>query len=161
MSREGNLAKLDRAWHGANCDLRGGGLSGIDELFEAAAVARERAYAPYSGFPVGAAVRGSDGRLYLGCNVENAAYPSGSCAEQNAIGSMIAAGERRIAAIAVLAAGEKPVMPCGACRQRIREFGDASTMVHGGATSGVRRTWTLGELLPEAFGPDFLPDAAP
>jgi cytidine deaminase len=136
-------------------------LSGIDELFEAAAVVRESAYAPYSGFPVGAAVRAADGRLYLGCNVENAAYPSGSCAEQNAIGAMIAAGERRIVAIAVLAAGEKPVTPCGACRQRIREFGDGATMVHGGAISGARRAWTLDELLPDAFGPDFLPDDAP
>lgn len=136
-------------------------MSGIDELFDAAASAREHAYAPYSGFPVGAAIRAANGRLYLGCNVENAAYPSGACAEQNAIGAMIAGGERRIAEIAVIGAGDRPVTPCGACRQRIREFGDGATRVHAGSTAGARRSFTLAELLPEAFGPDLLPKAAP
>jgi cytidine deaminase len=134
-------------------------LSGIDELFAAAAQARRQAYAPYSRFAVGAAVRGESGRLYLGCNVENAAYPSGSCAEQNAIGAMIAGGERRIVEIAVLGDAPAPVTPCGACRQRIREFGDAATKIHAGAVSGARRSFTLDELLPEAFGPDALPGA--
>jgi cytidine deaminase len=136
-------------------------LSGIDELFAAAAQAQAQAYAPYSRFAVGAAVRGESGRLYLGCNVENAAYPSGSCAEQNAIGAMIAAGERRIAEVAVLGDAPAPVTPCGACRQRIREFGDAATKIHAGAVSGARRSFTLDELLPEAFGPDALPGANP
>lgn len=136
-------------------------MSGIDELFAAAAQARAQAYAPYSGFAVGAAVLGASGRLYLGCNVENAAYPSGSCAEQNAIGAMIAGGERRIVEIAVLGDAPAPVTPCGACRQRIREFGDAATQVHAGAVSGARRTFTLGELIPEAFGPEALPGLKP
>ncbi len=136
-------------------------MSEIDELFASAAQARAQAYAPYSRFAVGAAVRGTGGGLYLGCNVENAAYPSGTCAEQNAIGAMIAAGERRIAAIAVLGGGDKAVTPCGACRQRIREFGDAATRIHAGAVSGARGSFSLDELLPEAFGPGHLPPAAP
>jgi cytidine deaminase len=130
-------------------------------LFAAAAQVRASAYAPYSRFAVGAAVRTPSGRLYLGCNVENAAYPSGSCAEQNAISAMIAGGERRIVEIAVIGDAHAPVTPCGACRQRIREFGDAATQVHAGAVSGARRSFTLGELLPEAFGPDALPEAKP
>lgn len=134
-------------------------MSGIDDLFDAAARARAQAYAPYSRFAVGAAIRGAGGGLYLGCNVENAAYPTGTCAEQNAIGAMVAAGERRIAEIAVLGDANAPVTPCGACRQRIREFGDAATKIHAGATSGARRSFTLAEVLPEAFGPDHLPGA--
>jgi cytidine deaminase len=136
-------------------------LSGIDELFAAAAQARAHAYAPYSRFAVGAAIRTASGGLYLGCNVENAAYPSGSCAEQNAIGAMVAAGEQRIAEIAILGDADAPVTPCGACRQRIREFGDAQTRIHAGAVSGARRTFALADLLPEAFGPDHLPKASP
>jgi cytidine deaminase len=131
-------------------------VSGIDELFAAAAQVRARAYAPYSRFAVGAAIRGAGGGLYLGCNVENAAYPSGTCAEQNAIGAMIAAGERRIAEIAVLGDALEPVTPCGACRQRIREFADISTRIHAGALSGARRSYGMAELLPDAFGPDHL-----
>ena len=136
-------------------------MSGIEELFAAAAQARARAYAPYSRFAVGAAIRGADGGLYLGCNVENAAYPSGTCAEQSAIGAMVAAGERRIAEIAVIGPGAQPVTPCGACRQRIREFADRATRIHAGAADGARAAFTLAELLPESFGPDFLPGAAP
>ena len=88
--------------------------------------------------------------------MENAAYPSGACAEQNAIGAMIAAGERRIAEIAVLGDALEPVTPCGACRQRIREFADISTRIHAGALSGARRSYGIAELLPDAFGPDHL-----
>jgi cytidine deaminase len=136
-------------------------LSGIDELFAAAAQVRAKAHAPYSRFAVGAAIRGAGGGLYLGCNVENAAYPSGSCAEQNAIGAMIAAGESQIAEIAVLGDASTPVTPCGACRQRIREFGGPATQIHAGAVSGARRSFTLAELLPESFGPESLPGSAP
>ncbi|MDB5640926.1 MAG: cytidine deaminase [Hyphomicrobiales bacterium] len=131
-------------------------MSGIDELFAAAAQVRARAHAPYSRFAVGAAIRGSDGGLYVGCNVENAAYPSGTCAEQNAIGAMIAGGERRIVEIAVLGDAGAPVTPCGACRQRIREFADAATRIHAGAVSGERRSYGMAELLPDAFGPGHL-----
>jgi cytidine deaminase len=134
-------------------------LEPIDQLFALAAEARQRAYAPYSRFPVGAAIRGAAGGLFQGCNVENAAYPSGTCAEQSAISAMIAAGERRIAAIAIVADAPGPVTPCGACRQRIREFAGADTMIHAGALSGARRSFTIAELLPESFGPDLLPRA--
>ncbi len=134
-------------------------MSGIDELFAAAAQVRSLAYAPYSRFAVGAAIRGAGGGLYLGCNVENAAYPSGTCAEQNAIGAMVAAGETRIAEIAVLGDAGVPVTPCGACRQRIREFADAATRIHAGTVSGARRSYGMAELLPDAFGPDQLTGA--
>jgi cytidine deaminase len=133
----------------------------IDILFEAASQVRARAYAPYSHFPVGAALRGAGGGLFTGCNVENAAFPSGTCAEQGAIAAMIAAGETMIADLAVIGAGDAPVTPCGACRQRIREFASPATQVHAGSTSGARRSFTLAELLPEAFGPDHLPRTLP
>lgn len=133
----------------------------VDALFARAAQARARAYAPYSGFGVGAAILDHDGQVHAGCNVENAAYPSGTCAEQSAISAMIAAGGTRIAEIAILGPGAQPVTPCGACRQRLREFGDAELRIHAGSTSGARRSFTLGDLLPEAFGPDHLTHGAP
>lgn len=131
----------------------------IAALFDAASKARAAAYAPYSGFPVGAALVTEDGALFAGCNVENAAYPSGTCAEAGAIAAMAAAGGRRIAAILVTAGGEALCTPCGACRQRIREFGagDAAILVAG--PEGVRRRFTLDELLPASFGPDNLAEA--
>jgi len=130
----------------------------IEALFEAARLAQSRAYAPYSGFAVGAAALGESGAVYAGCNVENAAYPVGTCAEAAAIGAMVAAGERRLAAILVVGDGDELVTPCGACRQRIREFGAADTPVHAAGPNGVRETFVLGDLLPRAFGPDNLPD---
>ena len=138
--------------------MRSGSLSdaGLAALFAAAGAARARAYAPYSRFPVGAALRDEAGRVHAGCNVENAAYPVGTCAEAGAVAAMVAAGGRRIAAILVLGEGAGLVTPCGACRQRIREFADADTPVHVAGPAGVRRTFTLGALLPEAFGPDSL-----
>jgi cytidine deaminase len=132
------------------------GVLDVDALFEAAAAVRERAYAPYSQFRVGAAIRGAGGGLHVGCNVENAAYPSGTCAEEAAIAAMIATGETRIAAIAVLGSGDTPVTPCGACRQRIREFGAPSTPIHAGCAGGARQSLVLEDLLPHAFGPDLL-----
>ena len=128
----------------------------LDALFEAALKAQARAYAPYSGFQVGAAVQGESGVVYAGCNVENAAYPVGTCAEEAAIVAMIASGERRIAAILVLGEGGEPVTPCGACRQRIREFAASDTPVHVASRDGVRGTFRLDELLPRAFGPENL-----
>ena len=128
----------------------------LDALFEAAREAQARAYAPYSGFKVGAAVRGESGAVYAGCNIENAAYPVGTCAEQGAISALVAAGERRIKAILVLGDGQKLVTPCGACRQRIREFAGPDTPVHVAGPDGVRSTFALEDLLPCAFGPDNL-----
>lgn len=128
----------------------------LDALFEAARYVQARAHAPYSRFRVGAAVLGAAGGVHLGCNVENAAYPSGTCAEQAAICAMIAAGETRIAAIAIVGTGTAPVTPCGACRQRIREFADAATPIHAGCDGDARQSFTLDALLPAAFGPDHL-----
>ena len=116
-----------------------------------------RAYAPYSGLRVGAAVLAQGGAVYAGCNVENAAYPVGTCAEAAAIAAMVAGGATRIAALLVVGEGDALVTPCGACRQRIREFASEDTPVHVAGSGGVRRSFTLGELLPFAFGPDNLP----
>lgn len=131
----------------------------LDALFAAAKAAQARAYAPYSRFQVGAAVQGESGTIYAGCNGENAAYPVGICAETGAIAAMLAAGERRIAGILVIGDGESLVTPCGGCRQRIREFGGPGTPVHVAGRDGIRRTFTLDELLPFAFGPDNLDGA--
>ena len=131
-----------------------GTTSGIGALIDAAEAARANAYAPYSRFAVGAAIRAEDGRLYAGANVENAAYPQGQCAEASAIGAMIAAGARRIEAMVVLADGAALCTPCGGCRQRIREFAEPATQIHLCGLDGVRRTVTVGDLLPLSFGPD-------
>ena len=128
----------------------------LAELFAAAKAAQANAYAPYSRFSVGAALRTPDGAVYSGCNVENAAYPQGSCAEAGAIAAMALAGERRIAEILVVGDGEALCTPCGGCRQRIREFADAATLVHVAGPEGVRAKFTLDELLPESFGPGHL-----
>ncbi len=128
----------------------------LAELFAAAKAAQANAYAPYSRFKVGAALRTQSGAVYSGCNVENAAYPEGSCAEAGAIAAMAVGGERRIAEILVIGDGAALCTPCGGCRQRIREFADASTLIHIAGPEGVRTKLTLGELLPESFGPDHL-----
>jgi cytidine deaminase len=127
-----------------------------DTLFSAARSVQARAHAPYSRFRVGAAILDEAGAVHAGCNVENAAYPVGTCAEAGAIAAMIAGGGRRIAAILVLGDGEALVTPCGACRQRIREFAAPDTPIHVAGPQGVRRTFTLDELLPASFGPDNL-----
>jgi cytidine deaminase len=128
----------------------------LERLFEAAGIARIKAYAPYSKFRVGAALVTSGGAVLSGCNVENAAYPVGTCAEEAAIAAMVAAGEKEIAAILVLGEGEALVTPCGACRQRIREFAGPDTQIHVAGPEGVRRSFRLDELLPFSFGPDNL-----
>jgi len=127
-----------------------------EEMLTLARAAMERAHAPYSGFQVGAVVRGGNGRLYAGCNVENAAYPEGCCSEAAAISAMVLDGERRITEVAVMGRGDALVTPCGGCRQRIREFADDATPIHICGPEGLRRTVTLGELLPLSFGPDHL-----
>ncbi len=129
----------------------------LDRLFAAAKRAQGNAYAPYSKFRVGAAVATPDGAVFAGGNVENAAYPVGTCAEEAAIAAMVTAGGRAVAAILVLGEGKALVTPCGACRQRIREFAGPDTPIHIADVNGVRRTFQLDELLPHSFGPDNLP----
>ena len=126
----------------------------LDQLFEAAKAVQEHAYAPYSSFPVGAAILTASGRIFAGCNVENAAYPVGTCAEAGAISAMVAAGEQRISQILIIGNGPELVTPCGACRQRIREFSGPETPIHIAGVDGIRAAFTLSELLPHAFGPD-------
>lgn len=121
-------------------------------LLSHAARIRDRAYAPYSGFKVGAAVRGASGAVYQGCNVENVAYPEGTCAEAGAIAAMVAAGETRLTEVAVIADAPKPVTPCGGCRQKLAEFGDGDVTVTMATVSGEELVMTLAELLPGAFG---------
>ena len=126
-------------------------MTETDDLLAAALAVRERAYAPYSKFAVGAAIRTASGAIYTGCNVENASYPEGCCAETSAIAAMVAAGERDIAEVVVCAEAEEPVTPCGGCRQRLAEFGRADTVVRAAGPRGERARWTLGDLLPAAF----------
>jgi cytidine deaminase len=118
----------------------------------AAAEARERAYAPYSGFLVGAAVKADDGRVFTGVNVENASYPLSVCAERTAVQRAVAEGVRRLVAVAVVASNDEPTWPCGGCRQVLLEFGPDMTVVSQGL-GGSRSERPLRELLPEAFGP--------
>lgn len=134
-----------------------------EDLFRAARDVRARAYVPYSNFAVGAAVRTASGRIFAAVNVENAAYPQGQCAEASVIGAMVAAGERRITEVAVVAGGERLCSPCGGCRQRLAEFAGPDTKVHMGSPEGIRVTATLGELLPYAFSSENLatPATAP
>jgi len=127
------------------------------ELFAAAEAVRARAYAPYSRFQVGAAILADDGKVYSGCNVENAAYPIGNCAEASAIAAMIAGGGKRIKRIYVTGPGSAPVTPCGGCRQRIREFADQDVVVISHGIEGEPLRLTLAELLPHSFGPEYLP----
>ncbi len=128
----------------------------VDQLFEAARAAQAHAYAPYSRFKVGAAIASPTGAIHRGCNVENAAYPVGTCAEASAISAMIGAGERTITAILVFGEGDLLVTPCGACRQRIREFAGPDTPIHVAGPGGLRATFTLNDILPQSFGPDNL-----
>lgn len=124
-----------------------------EDLIEAANAARRFAHAPYSGFRVGCAVLDESGNLHSGCNVENAAYPEGICAETNAIGSMVASGGKRIVAVAAVGGRDElqPCSPCGGCRQRILEFADENTRVHLIGADGEVKTCTIGELLPFWF----------
>ncbi len=131
-------------------------MSDLDALFRAAKAIQTRAYVPYSRFRVGAAIRAESGAIHVGCNVENAAYPVGTCAEAGAIAAMLAAGDRRIAELVVIGDGEQLCTPCGACRQRIREFAAATTPVHVAGADGIRRSFTLDQLLPFSFGPENL-----
>jgi cytidine deaminase len=125
-------------------------------LVEAALQVREQAYAPYSGFPVGAALLAASGRVFTGCNVENASYPLTICAERAALFRAVSDGEREFEAIAVVSV--TGATPCGACRQVLSEFGgpDGDLRVLVGDTTGRIRSFTIAELLPEVFTPDQL-----
>ena len=128
------------------------------EMFDAALAAHGNAHAPYSHYPVGAAVRGESGRVYAGCNVENAAYPQGWCAETSAIGAMITAGEQTIVEVLTISNGDMIGTCCGGCRQKLREFAAPDTPIYSCGPEGLRRTFTLDELLPHSFGPENLVD---
>lgn len=127
-----------------------------EKLIELAKNAMSKAYVPYSHFHVGAAILTTSGKLYSGCNVENAAYPEGTCAEAGAIASMVLDGETQIKDIYVIGHGDALVTPCGGCRQKIREFSSVDTMIHICGAQGVRKTLSMEALLPFSFGPENL-----
>lgn len=131
-------------------------MNTLEEMLKMAREAMDRAYAPYSKFHVGAVIKAGSGKLYAGCNVENASYPAGSCAEQGAISAMVLGGDTKILEIVVMGNGENLVSPCGSCRQRIREFSTPDTVVHICDRNGVRQSIALTELLPVSFGPENL-----
>ena len=126
------------------------------KLFELAKAAMANAYAPYSNFQVGSSIRTQNDKFYSGANVENAAYPEGCCAEAAAISAMVCDGEREIAEIVVIGRGDALVTPCGGCRQKIREFSKPDTPIHICGPEGLKKTFTLDELLPVSFGPENL-----
>jgi cytidine deaminase len=129
----------------------------MSDLVDAAREVMAKAYAPYSRFRVGVALRAPDGSVHVGANVENAAYPQGWCAETSAIGALIAAGHSQIAEAAVIGDGDEPCVPCGGCRQRLREFMPLDATVHIAAAGGAHETVTLEQLFPRSFGPEYLP----
>ena len=133
-------------------------LLGADALIAAAREAMGRAHAPYSRFHVGAALRAEDGSIHAGANVENAAYPQGQCAEASAIGVLVAAGRTRVLEAAVIADSDAICVPCGGCRQRLREFMPLDGTIHLCSSGGEHEAVTLETLLPYSFGPEFLPE---
>ena len=129
----------------------------MKDLVEAAIAARAKAHVPYSKFYVGAAMRDERGRVFSGCNIENAAYPQGWCAEPTAISHLIMAGGKQITEVVVMGNGDTLCTPCGGCRQKIREFANADVRIHCCTEKGkLIRTFTLEELLPFSFGPENL-----
>ena len=128
----------------------------FQKLFEEAKKVREKSYAPYSKFRVGAAFLTEDNSIVVGCNVENAAYPQSQCAEASAIGNLISQGYKNIVEIVVIGSGNKLCSPCGGCRQRIREFSKLDVPIHMCSVEGHIKTSTLGELLPDSFGSENL-----
>ena len=125
----------------------------MDDLLHLARTMMVRAHAPYSKFHVGAALRDEDGGIHGGCNVENAAYPQGLCAEAGAIAALVAAGKRRVLECVVIGPGPEVITPCGGCRQKLREFAADEMKIHLCGPDGLHRTVTLGMLLPMSFGP--------
>lgn len=125
----------------------------MDDLLHLARTMMLRAHAPYSKFHVGAAVRDEDDGIHGGCNVENAAYPQGICAEAGAVAALVAAGKRRVLECVVIGPGPEVITPCGGCRQKLREFAADDMKIHLCGPDGLHRTVTLGMLLPMSFGP--------
>ncbi|MFG5383104.1 cytidine deaminase [Yoonia sp. R2-816] len=125
-------------------------------LIDTARQVRENAHAPYSKFKVGAALRAVSGTVYAGCNVENVAYPEGTCAEAGAIAAMVAGGDTEIAEIAVIADSPKPISPCGGCRQKIAEFAKGDVKVTLTTVDGVTLETTVADLLPGVFDADYM-----
>ena len=128
----------------------------FEKLFNAAKMVRENAHVPYSNFKVGAAFLTEDNSIISGCNVENAAYPQSQCAEASAVGNLVSQGYKSIKEVLVVGSGKLLCSPCGACRQRIREFASLKTPVHICNINGHLKTSTLGELLPDSFCPQNL-----
>lgn len=127
-------------------------------LVEAARGVMDEAYAPYSGFRVGAALQATDGRIFVGCNVENSSYPAGLCAERSAVAAAVAHGARSFSAVAVVTEADRPTPPCGICRQVLVEFAPALRVVSV-TTRGAASEWALADLLPAPFTPDSLAHA--
>ena len=127
-----------------------------ENYIEATKEAMSKAYVPYSNYPVGALIVTNNGNTYSGCNVENASYPLGNCAEASAIASMILGGEKKIKTIYVMTKNDEGGIPCGGCRQRIREFSDENTQIMMCSPDGVQNRINLSELLPNSFGPEHL-----
>ena len=127
-----------------------------DSYISATKKAMSKAYVPYSNYPVGALIITDKGNTYSGCNVENASYPLGNCAEASAIASMVMGGERKIKTIYVMTKNDEGGIPCGGCRQRIREFSDEDTQIMMCSPDGVKTQLNLAELLPNSFGPEHL-----
>lgn len=132
------------------------GSTSVDELLSLAVQVQQRAHVPYSHFPVSAALVTPSGRVFVGANVENAAYPEGMCAEASAIAAMASAGEREIVTIVTVCEGDALSTPCGGCRQKIREFATSETVIHAAGPDGVRTTYSMADLLPDSFGPENL-----
>ena len=130
--------------------LRGKKMDYITQLYDLAKQYRERAYAPYSGFRVGAAVRAASNKIYGGCNVENISYPCGTCAEAGAIAAMVAGGDTAIAEILIVA-DSTDIVPCGNCLQKIAEFGNENTLIRCADLQGNIRTYKSADLLPHNF----------
>lgn len=128
-------------------------------LLKAATAIREMAYAPYSNFKVGAAIRAASGTVYSGCNVENVAFPEGTCAEAGAIAAMVASGDTEIVEVLVIADSPMPVSPCGGCRQKLAEFSAGEVRVTMATTGGKTQQTTVGDLLPGAFVPGHMEDS--
>ena len=126
------------------------------QLIEAAIHVRNWSYSPYSKYAVGAAILTPRGNIYVGCNVENAAYPVGNCAEASAIAAMIAGGEKEILALVTICDSAEVGTCCGGCRQRVREFAKSDTAIYAGGPDGVRAIFSMEQLLPTSFGPDNL-----
>ena len=126
-------------------------MNNTKDLLNLAQKAASNAYVPYSNFHVGAAILSDSDKLYSGCNVENVSYPVGTCAEAGAIAAMIAGGDKKIKEILIYASSKELITPCGACRQRIAEFADSSTLIYLANDEGIKQTYTIAELLPCSF----------